>query len=229
MDGADPEALGRELKREVYEQTGLTMSAGVATSKSIAKIASDMRKPDGLVVVPHGTEAAFLSPLPVRALWGIGPKAEAILARAGIKTIGDLAACADGQAARLLGSGGMFFRDMARGIDPREVITEHERKSIGAETTFAQDLIDGPELRSELHDLAVEVGRRMRSAGARASTVAIKLRYHYFKTVTRQHTLAAPTDDAGVIEQTAGDAPRCGRAARRSVPAAGHPVFKARR
>jgi DNA polymerase-4 len=204
VDGAEPEALGRELKREVHQHTGLTMSAGVATSKSVAKIASDMRKPDGLVVVAPGTEAGFLAPLSVRALWGIGPKAEASLVRAGIKTVGDLAACADGQATRLLGSGGVFFRDMARGIDPREVITEHERKSIGAETTFAKDLLDGADLRAELHSLSNEVGRRMRKAGARASTVSIKLRYHYFKTVTRQHTLASPTDDAAVIERTAG-------------------------
>ena len=109
---------------------------------------------------------------------------------AGIRTIGDLAACADAQAQRLLGSRGTFIRDMARGIDERDVITEHERKSIGAETTFAQDLPDGTELRRDLHRLAQEVGRRMRKAGARGSTVAFKLRYSYFKTITRQHTLS---------------------------------------
>jgi DNA polymerase-4 len=202
-DGAEPEAIGRQLKDEVRERTGLTLSVGIATSKSVAKIASDMRKPDGLVVVTPGTEADFLAPLAVRALWGIGPKAEAQLVGAGIRTIGDLALCGDAQAARLLGSGGTFFRDMARGIDPREVVTEHERKSIGAETTFARDLPDGPELRAELRQLADEVGRRMRKAGARASTIAIKLRYHNFKTLTRQQTLPVPTDDLAAIEATA--------------------------
>jgi DNA polymerase-4 len=202
-DGADPETLARELKREVREKTGLTLSCGVATNKSVAKIASDMRKPDGLVVVAAGTEAAFLTPLPVRALWGIGPKAEQRLVAAGIRTIGDLAACGDARAQRLLGSSGAFLRYMAQGIDPREVITEHERKSIGAETTFAEDLPDGPELRRILRQTAEEVSRRMRKAGARATTVALKLRYSYFKTITRQHTLAAPTDDAGAIASMA--------------------------
>ncbi len=202
-DGADAETLARELKREVREKTGLTLSCGVAASKSVAKVASDMRKPDGLVVVAPGTEAAFLAPLPVRALWGIGPKAEQRLVSAGVRTIGDLAACGDAQAERLLGSGGLFLRDMARGIDSREVITEHERKSIGAETTFAKDLPDGAELRRVLRETADEVARRMRKSGARASTVALKLRYSYFKTITRQQTLAAPTDDAATIVSVA--------------------------
>jgi DNA polymerase-4 len=202
-DGATPATIARELKVEVKAKTGLTISCGVGTSKSVAKIASDMRKPDGMVVVAPGTEATFLAPLPVRSLWGIGPKAEQRLVAAGIRTIGDLAACGDAQAQRLLGSGGAFIRDMARGIDEREVITDHERKSIGAETTFAKDLPDGTELRRELHQLAEEVGRRMRSAGARGSTVSIKLRYSYFKTITRQHTLAAPTDETATIESTA--------------------------
>ena len=203
-DGADPETLARELKREVREKTGLTLSCGVGSSKSVAKIASDMRKPDGLVAVAPGTEAAFLAPLPVRALWGIGPKTEQGLVRAGVRTIGELAACGDAQAQRLLGSSGLFLRDMARGIDPREVITEHERKSIGAETTFAVDLPDGPELRRVLRETADEVGRRLRKSGARASTVALKVRYSYFKTVTRQQTLAAPTDDTATIASVAG-------------------------
>jgi DNA polymerase-4 len=203
-DGADAETIARDLKREVREKTGLTLSVGVATSKSVAKIASDMRKPDGLLVVAAGTEAAFLAPLPIRALWGIGPKTEQGLRTAGIRTIGDLAACGDARAQRLLGSSGVFLRDLARGIDPREVIIEHERKSIGAETTFARDLPDGPELRGALRDIAGEVARRMRSSGARASTVALKLRYRNFKTITRQQTLAAPTGDVEVIEATTG-------------------------
>jgi DNA polymerase-4 len=202
-DGAEPESIARNLKEEIRDQTGLTISCGVATNKSVAKIASDMRKPDGLVVVRPGEEAAFLAPLPVRTLWGIGPKADQALARAGIRLIGDLAGCADAQAQRLLGSSGIFIRDMARGIDPREVSVEHERKSVGAETTFASDLADGPELREILRHTAAEVGSRLRKSGARANTVAIKVRYANFKTVTRQATLPAPTDDPDVIERTA--------------------------
>ncbi len=202
-DGATGEAIARELKREVREKAHLTLSCGVGASKSVAKIASDIRKPDGLVVVPMGTEAAFLGPLSIRALWGVGPKTEQRLVAAGIRTIGDMAACSDAHAERLLGSNALFMRDMARGIDPREVITDHERKSIGAETTFVEDLPDGPELRRILHNTAAEVSRRMQGAGAKASTVALKLRYSYFKTITRQQTLASPTDDAAVIESTA--------------------------
>src|SRR5262249_37539517 len=115
-DGATPEQIARELKDEVRRKTRLTLSVGVAISKSVAKIASDMRKPDGLVVVPPGTEATFLAPLPVRALWGIGPKTEQRLLAAGIRTIGDIARRNDAEALRLFGSYGVFLRDMARGI-----------------------------------------------------------------------------------------------------------------
>jgi len=202
-DGAEPAAIARELKEEVRRQTRLTLSVGVATSKSVAKIASDMGKPDGLVVVAPGEERAFLAPLPVRALWGVGPKTEQRLRAAGIVTIADLARRSDADAARLLGSWGPFLRDMARGIDDRGVETEHERKSIGAETTFAQDLPDGPELRRELSRIAEDVARRLARAGVRGRTVALKLRYHYFKTITRQMTLPEPVADAQSIERTA--------------------------
>jgi DNA polymerase-4 len=198
-DGAEPRTLARELKSEVKRETQLTLSCGVATNKSVAKIASDQQKPDGLVVVAPGEEAAFLAPLPVRALWGIGPKAEQRLLKVGIRRAGDIARLSESDARRLLGSWGEFVRDMARGIDDREVITEHERKSVGAETTFAHDLPDGPELRRELSRIAAEVAHRLRRAGARGRTVTLKLRYDWFKTVTRQSTLPAPTDDADVI------------------------------
>lgn len=202
-EGATPRDLASTLKREVREATGLTLSCGVATNKTVAKIASDLQKPDGLVVVEPGAERTFLAPLPVRALWGVGPKAGQALAQAGITTIEHLAACNDGQAARLLGSHGVAVRDMARGIDPRPVITERERRSVGAETTFAHDLPDGPELQAVLSDTAETVARRLRSAGATASTVALKIRYSNFKTVTRQTTLGASTNDAKVLRDEA--------------------------
>lgn len=192
-DGASPRQIAADLKAEVHAQVGLTLSCGVGTSKSVAKIASDLEKPDGLVVVPPGTERAFLAPMPVRALWGVGPKTDKNLSQAGIRNIGDLAACVEGQALRLLGTHGLAIRDMARGIDERPVVIERERKSIGAETTFARDLPDGPELRTVLHETASTVARRLEHAGARASTIAIKIRYADFSTVTRQTTLTAPS------------------------------------
>jgi DNA polymerase-4 len=198
-DGAEPEVIGRTLKGEVKSSTGLTLSVGIGGNKSVAKIASDLRKPDGLVVVPAGTEAAFLWPMPVRALWGVGPKTEAVLMRAGIRTIGDLAQRNVADARRLLGSSGDFLHGMANGIDDREVIVEHERKSVGAERTFARDLPDGPELRAALTAIADEVTLRLGRSGVRAHTVAIKLRYANFHTITRQASLKTAVDEREVI------------------------------
>ncbi len=166
-DGANPERIGRDLKDEVRKATGLTVSIGMGTSKSIAKVASDAGKPDGLLIVPPGGEAAFLAPMPVRALWGVGPKTEMRLTRLGIRTIGDMARLDDDAAERLLGSRGAYMRDLARGIDDAPVVTQHERKSVGAETTFAQDLPDGPELRAALQRLAGNVSRALRRARRR--------------------------------------------------------------
>lgn len=199
----DAERIARDLKRQVNEATGLTLSVGVGSNKSVAKIASDAGKPDGLIVVPRGGEATFLAPLPVRALWGVGPKTEQVLARAGIKTIGDLASRSEAAAERLLGSHGMMLHEMARGVDERGVETTHERKSVGAETTFASDLADGPELRAELAQIVEQVAQRLQHARVRARTVAIKLRYSNFKTITRQASLAAPVDDAATIGRVA--------------------------
>lgn len=198
-DGADPEGIARELRDEVKQATGLTLSVGVGSNKSVAKIASDIEKPDGLVVVPPGTEAAFLAPMPVRALWGVGPKTAAVLMRAGIDTIGDLAKRSPADARRLLGSQGEFLHDMARGIDDREVVVERERKSVGAERTFARDLADGAELRGALSEIAAEVARRLRRSSVKAHTVAMKLRYANFHTITRQASLKTPTGDAETI------------------------------
>lgn len=198
-DGAAVEGIARELKREVRERTGLTLSIGAAANKSVAKIASDLEKPDGCVIVPAGTEAAFLAPMAIRVLWGVGPKTEQALVRAGIHTVGDLARRSEADAERLLGSHGVFLRELALGKDDRGVETERERKSVGAETTFAEDLGDGRELRAQLRRLGEEVGARLRRAGARGSTVSIKLRYSYFKTITRQASVREPTDDARTI------------------------------
>ena len=202
-DGADPARIGRELKDEVKATTGLTLSVGIGTNKSVAKIASDLEKPDGLVVVPPGTEAAFLAPMPVRALWGVGPKTDAMLLRAGIRTIADLANRSAADARRLLGSNGEFLHGMANGIDERHVVVEHERKSVGAERTFAVDLPDGAELRAALADIAADVARRLGRSSVKAHTVALKLRYANFHTITRQASFKTPTDDVSAIRATA--------------------------
>jgi len=198
-----PEALARYLKDEVKRTTGLTVSIGVGSNKTVAKIASDMGKPDGLVIVPPGQEASFLEPLPVRALWGIGPKAEAVLAASGIHTVGQLSRADPVELARWFGSRAPLFQLLAQGVDERPVETVRERNSVGAETTFPRDLLDGPELRAQLGRIAAEVARRLAEEGVKARTVALKLRYSDFRTITRQASRAEPTEDAQEIRRTA--------------------------
>jgi DNA polymerase-4 len=199
------EQIARRLKADVKAKTQLTVSIGAATNKTVAKIASDMKKPDGLVVVPAGTEAAFLAPLPVRALWGVGPRAEETLKNAGFATVGDLAAATEPQIEGLLGSRGGFLLQMARGIDEREIETEHERKSVGAETTFPRDLPDGPELREQLRRVALDAARRLNKSDGKCRTVVLKLRYSNFRTITRQKSLPEATADAEEIVSRANE------------------------
>ena len=199
-----PESLARYLKTEVKERTGLTLSVGVATNKLVAKVASDIGKPDGLVVVPPGTEAAFLAPLKTRALWGVGPKAEIALSAAGFQTIGQIAVAEPARLEVALGSRGLWLHAMARGIDDSPVTTDHEPKSVGAENTFPRDLTDGPELRAELDRIAESVARRLSKNGFRARTIVLKLRYAHFRTITRQASRPLPTDDRDEVAAAAG-------------------------
>ena len=192
------------LKADVKKRTGLTVSVGLGTNKTVAKIASEKGKPDGLVVVPPGEEASFLARLPVRSLWGVGPRAEEALARMGIRTIGDLAGADAAALTAAFGVRGEWFQRMASGKDDRPVETEHERKSVGAETTFPRDLEDGPELRRVLADVAEDVSRRLRDHGATARTVVLKLRYANFRTITRQTSLAEGIDSADELAAAAG-------------------------
>ncbi len=166
--------------------TSLTCSLGVAPCKVVAKVASDARKPGGLVVVPHGREAAFLAPLAVRRLPGVGPKAEERLHAAGIETIGDLAALTDEELRRLLpGSVGTMLRDRARGIDPRELELDTERISISVENTFERDISDRERLHDELRGMAGEVATALQRHGQVARTVTTKLRYADFSIRSR--------------------------------------------
>ncbi len=196
----DGETLAARLKAAVRKDTALTASVGVATSKLVAKVASDMRKPDGLVVVPAGTEAAFLAPLPIRRLWGVGPKTEEELARLGIHTIGALAALAPERLERKLGTHGHDLTRLARGEDERPVVADHgEAKSMGQEHTFDQDVADRARLRETLLDLSDAVARRLRSHGLRARTITLKYRDETFRTLTRAETVAEPTDAGDVL------------------------------
>jgi DNA polymerase IV len=200
----DGEAVGRRLKDSVLKETRLTASVGVAASKLVAKVASDMRKPDGLVVVAPGTEAAFLAPLPIRRLWGVGPKMEEELARLGVHTIGALAALEPDRLARKLGTHGHDLMRLARGEDDRPVVADPgEAKSLGQEHTFDQDVSDLGTLRATLLDLADAVARRLRSHDLRGRTVTLKYRDETFRTLTRAETLVKPTDAGEVLFRTA--------------------------
>ena len=197
---ATAEALARRLKEAVAADTGLTASVGLATSKMVAKVASDMRKPDGLVVVAPGEEAAFLAPLPVRRLWGVGPKMEESLLRLGIHTIGDLARTETAALERRLGSHAAFLQDLARGIDDRPVVAEAEAaRSIGHEHTFDEDTADKVALRRTLLEIADAVARRVREHGLKARTITLKYRDERFVTVTRAHTVAEATDSGDAV------------------------------
>ncbi len=196
-DGA---AIARRLKDAIRAERQLTASVGVASSKLVAKIASDMQKPDGLVVVPAGEEAAFLAPLPVRRLWGVGPKMEEQLAKLGVVTIGDLAALAPVRLERRLGTHGQDLQRLARGEDDRPVAAEPAgAKSLGQEHTYGRDTADAGRLRATMLSLADTVAARLRAHGLRARTVTLKYRDEDFHTTTHARTLREPTDSGTVL------------------------------
>ncbi len=204
---ADPRqarAIAEAVQAAVRAATRLSCSLGVASCKVVAKVASDRRKPGGLTVVPPGKEAAFLAPLDVRTLPGIGPRAEERLRAAGIETIGDLAALADAELGGLVsGKVGRMLRDRARGIDPRPLETSVERVSIGHEETFERDVADRETLVAELQRMSARVAARLAERGAAARTVTAKVRYPDFSIRSRSVTLAAGIDTA---EEIAGHA-----------------------
>ena len=190
----DGEAIARSIKVAVHAETGLTISVGVAATKLVAKVASDLRKPDGLVVVPPGEEAAFLAPLPISRLWGVGEKTAAALAEYGVRTIGDLAALPPDALERRLGKHGASLVARAHGIDPDPVAGGEPAKSIGHEHTFDQDTADQEAIERTLLGMADGVAGRLRSSGIRAVTITLKLRDSAFTTITRQISLETPAD-----------------------------------
>ena len=197
-------ALAGAVQTAVRAATRLTCSLGVATSKVVCKVASDRRKPGGVTVVPPGSEASFLAPLPVRSLPGVGPRAEARLAAAGVATVGALAALGDERLRALLpGQVGRMLHDRARGIDPRDLELGAERLSISVEETFERDVADRSLLHAELRRMAAEVASHLRARGLSARTVTTKLRYADFSIRSRSTTLGAGTDDAHLIGELA--------------------------
>ncbi|MDQ2807858.1 MAG: DNA polymerase IV [Chloroflexota bacterium] len=198
-------ALAADLKAQIRAAVGLTASLGVGSGKMLAKIACDHSKPDGLLAVPAGGEAAFLAPLPVGVVWGIGPKRQAELAARGITTIGQLAALDEDTARVLFGRWGSEVLDLAHGYDPRPVVADRDSKSISSETTFDDPLAveqDG-EIRAILTGLAEEVAASVQAEGFLARCVAVKIKTADFRSQTRQRTLLAPSDQAGVFARAA--------------------------
>jgi DNA polymerase-4 len=189
----------------VLEEVGLVVSIGVASNKLCAKVASDLRKPDGFVVVPRGGEAAFLAPLPLRRLWGVGPKTQQVLEDLGMRTIGDLANADPALLEARLGEHGSTIAARAKGIDEdREVIPDPgDPKSIGHAHTFDRDTLDRAQIESTLLRLSEGVGRRLRKHKLRGRTVTLQLRVAPFETRTRQRTFVEPTSDDLKIFETA--------------------------
>jgi DNA polymerase-4 len=192
-------ALAQTIRQDVLGATGLTVSAGVAAGKMIAKIASDACKPNGLLAIAPGDERAFLAPLPVGRLWGVGPKSQARLHSFGIATIGDVAALDDSQLRDFFGSWGTQVRDLARGLDDRRVDPQRITKSISTEETFEFDIRDEERLIAVLREQAIELAENLQAENAAARTVGIKIKRGDFTVVARQTHLTEPTQSARSI------------------------------
>jgi len=199
------ETIAREIRRLVREEVGLTVSAGIASTKFVAKIASDLGKPDGLVCVAHEKTQEFLAPLPITRLWGVGAVTFKALKRMGVATIGDLSRIPGERLCREFGKHGEHLHLLSRGVDPRSVEPHRPVKSMGREETFFEDLTDREALNREILSLATKVARRVRRHGLTGKTVTLKVKYSDFELVTRSATLDTPTDDAARVYATCGD------------------------
>lgn len=194
--------IARRIKAEVHGETGLTASAGVAPCKFAAKIASDLDKPDGLVVVGDDV-AAFLAPLPVERMWGVGPKTAPELRRVGYRTLGDLARADPSALERVLGAWGAEARRLARGIDARDVVPDREAKSIGAECTYDEDLATRDAIARSLLAHASRVAERLTEERLAAGVLVVKLKYADFTLLTRRMTLPEPASDTRTLHDAA--------------------------
>jgi DNA polymerase IV len=195
--------IARRIRAEIAKEVELPASSGIAEVKFVAKIASDFAKPNGQHEVAPGTSRAFLAPLPVSRLWGVGPKTEEVLKRHGLNTIGDVATKELDWLVQRLGSSGQHFWELARGIDERPVVPDHEAKSVGAQDTFEEDLLGEEKLKPHIHSQALRVGRRLRKSGVKARCVQLTVKYEDFTQITRRHTLTSPTDDGQTLYREA--------------------------
>ena len=191
--------IGLTIKQRIQQELNLTASVGVASNKFLAKLASDLQKPDGFVVVQPNRIQAFLDPLSVERIWGVGKKTAEQLHKLNIKTVRDLRRLELGYLTQLFGVLGSQLYQLAQGIDDRPVESERVAKSIGRETTFATNIVDRDLLETELLKIAVDVGRRLRKEALRGKTITVKVRYDDFRTVSRSHTLSQATDLDDVI------------------------------
>jgi DNA polymerase-4 len=190
-----PARIAEVVRNRVADEQQITCSVGVASTKFVAKLASGRCKPDGMLVVPADQTVAFLHPLPVGALWGVGERTEEQLARLGLRTVADLAHTPEPTLRRALGDAvGHHLHELAWGRDPRRVVPETEDKSVGAEETFARDVDDPEVVLRELLRLSERTAARLRSAGLAGRTVVLKVRFADFTTITRSRTLREPTD-----------------------------------
>jgi len=198
-----PEDIGRAIKRRIREEVGLVASVGIAPNKYLAKLASDLEKPDGFVVIRQEEAQARLAPLPVGRLWGIGKVSQKKLKGMGIETIGDLLRMPMEALEGQFGVHARRLKGLGMGVDDRRVVANWDAKSLSAETTFATDIADADELRDVVDSLADKVARRVRKGGYLAYTIQLKARYADFTTVTRAHTMGEPTAQTPVIRDAA--------------------------
>jgi DNA polymerase-4 len=200
-----PAEIARQIRERIAGELGLPASAGIAAVKFVAKMASDLAKPNGQREVRAEETISFLEPLPVSRLWGVGPKTEEVLHRLGLRTIGDIALRSPEWMEEKLGEHGVHLSFLSRGIDDRVVIPDRDAKSIGSEDTFEDDVSGRPGLHPHIHSQALRVARRLRKAGVKARVVVLKLKFNDFKLITRRTTLETPTDDGAVLFQAVVD------------------------
>ena len=199
-----PKALGRAIKDRVFEETGLIISAGLAPNKFLAKLASDLDKPDGLVVIPYGREKEILAPLPIKRIWGVGPHTEKRLKAGGFHLMRHIQSLPDERSLiPIVGNQARRIWELANGIDERPVETDRKIQSIGAEETYEEDLTDGSAIELEYRYFANRLSKRLRKRNLLGYTVSIKVRYGDFTTVSRQKRLDTPSDHEHVFFETA--------------------------
>ena len=200
----EPEEMAASIRERIHEETSLTASIGIAENKFLAKLASDLNKPDGVTRIPHGEAAEFIAPMEVERIWGVGPKAAESLRELGLETIGEVAAANSGWLRDQLGNFAEHVQPLARGIDPRPVVSESQRKSVGSERTLGENITGEEAVRDQLRGRCREVARELRRKELEARGIRVKLRYDdTFKLATRQTELPMACDDSKTLFETA--------------------------